>query len=85
MAYEIDQWIGSYKVRAFPWVDGKNIYVNVQYYKPGQSIQKPPAWEKTAYIVDDAACRKFVYEYTETLVNAFNNGNITNGSKIKVG
>jgi hypothetical protein len=41
---ELDRWIGSYKVRAFPW-NGKRIYFNVQYYAPGQSIEKPPVWD----------------------------------------
>lgn len=39
---ELDRWIGSYKVRSFPWIDGKRIYFNVRYYAPGQSIEKPP-------------------------------------------
>jgi len=39
---EMDKWISGYKVRSFPWIDGKHIYFNVQYYKPGQSIEKPP-------------------------------------------
>ena len=30
---EIDAWVaGGYKVRAFDWVDGKNIYLNICYY-----------------------------------------------------
>ena len=31
---EIDGWVGPYKVKAFPWIDGKRIYFNVQYYEP---------------------------------------------------
>lgn len=40
---ELDKWIGSCKVRIFPWIDGKRIYCNVRYYRPGQSIEQDPA------------------------------------------
>ena len=65
---EIDKWIRGYKVRSFPWIDGKRIYFNVQYYLPGQSIEKPPAWDKTVYITDNAAGQKLVNEFTDSLV-----------------
>ena len=64
---EIDKWIAGYKVRAFPWIDGKRIYFNVQYYAPGQSIAKPPAWDKTVYITDNAAGQRLVNEFTHSL------------------
>jgi hypothetical protein len=64
----IDKWIGAHKVRAFPWVDGKRIYFNVQYFAPGQSIQKPPAWDKTVYITDNEAGRRLVNNFTDSLV-----------------
>lgn len=35
---EIDKWVGSYRVRAFPWIDAENIYFNVRYYAPGQRL-----------------------------------------------
>lgn len=66
---EIDKWIGSYKVRSFPWIDGKRIYFNVQYYIPGQSISKPPIWDKTVYITDNDMGRRLVQEFTDSLVN----------------
>jgi hypothetical protein len=66
---ELDKWIGSYKVRAFPWIDGKRIYFNVQYYAPGQSVEKPPVWDKTVYITDNVAGRRIVYDLTDSLVN----------------
>jgi hypothetical protein len=65
---EINKWIGSYKVRAFKWIDGKRIYFNVQYFKPGQSVERPPAWDKTVYITNNAAGQRLVYEFTHTLV-----------------
>lgn len=27
---KLDRWIGSYKVRAFPWIDGKQIYFGLK-------------------------------------------------------
>jgi hypothetical protein len=65
---ELDKWIGSYKVRAFSWIDGKRIYFNVQYYTPGQSVEKPPVWDKTVYITDNAAGRRLVYDFTHSLI-----------------
>ena len=64
---EIDNWVSGYKVRSFPWVDGENIYFNVQYYRPGQSLQQPPAWDKTVYITDNEAGRALVQNFTATL------------------
>ena len=66
---EIDKWTSGYKVRAFPWIDGKQIYFNVQYYMPGSSLAQPPAWDKTVYVTDDEAGRRLAYEFTDTLAN----------------
>ena len=66
---EFDKWIGSCKIRSIPWIDGKRIYFNVQYYAPGQSIEKPPVWDKTVYITDNIAGRRLVHEFTDSLVN----------------
>ena len=65
---EINKWINGYKIRSFPWVDGKQIYFNVQYFAPGQSISKPPVWDKTVYITDNAAGQRLVNELTDSLV-----------------
>ena len=65
--YGIDDWIEGYKVRAFHWIDGKRIYFNVQYFAPGQSIEKPPVWDKTVYITDNAAGQRLVCEFTHSL------------------
>ena len=64
----IDTWVSGYKVRSFPWVDGKHIYFNVQYFAPGQSIAQPPVFDKSALIVDNAAGQRLAYEFTDTLV-----------------
>ena len=66
---EINGWFGPYKVRAFSWIDGERLYFNVQYYAPGQSMMKPPVWDKTVYITDNTAGRRIVYDFTDSLVN----------------
>ena len=63
MNKDIDKWIDSYKVRSFPWIDGKRIYFNVQYYAPGQSIEKPPVWDKTTYFPDNEEGRRLIYSF----------------------
>ena len=62
----IDKWIDGYKVRVFPWIDGKSIYVNVQHYVPGSSLSQPPSMDKSALVADNAAGRRLVYEFTST-------------------
>lgn len=47
---EIDKWIHGYKVRGFKWIDSKNYYLHIEYYKPGQSIASTPTVEKSALI-----------------------------------
>lgn len=79
---ELDRWIGSYKVRAFPWIDGKQIYINVQYYAPGQSIEKPPVWDKTVYVADNEEGRRLVYEFTDSLVGHVADMQTTEGIEI---
>ena len=76
---EIDTWIGGMKVRAFPWVDGENIYVNVQYFKPGQSIMQAPAWDKSILLANDRNGNRLVYEFTHSLVNYISGLNIPSG------
>jgi len=79
----LDKWIRSYKVRSFPWIDGKLIYFNVQYYAPGQSIEQPPVWDKTVYITDNEAGRRMVYEFIDSFVDYVANMQIPkNANKI---
>lgn len=79
---DFDKWVGSYKVRAFPWIDGKRIYFNVQYFAPGQSLERPPAWDKTVYITDNAAGRRLVYEFTSSLTQYVANMQIKSNTEI---
>lgn len=68
MSINIDGWYSGYKVRAFNWIDGKRIYINVQYYKPGQSIEQPPVWDKSIYITDNPEGQRLVNDFTHSLV-----------------
>ena len=79
---EIDKWIRSYKIRSFPWIDGKLIYFNVQYYASGQSINQPPVWDKTVYITDNAEGQRLVYDFTDSLVEHVASMEIANNVKI---
>lgn len=31
----IDTWEAGCKIRAFDWIDGEHIYLNMAYYAPG--------------------------------------------------
>lgn len=79
---DIDTWVGGYKVRSFPWIDGKTIYFNVQYYQPGQSLSQPPVWSKTVYITNDVAGRDMVENLAESLTEHVANMEIPVGRKI---
>jgi len=80
---EIDNWISGYKVRSFPWIDGKTIYFNVQYFACGQSIEQPPVWDKTVYITDNEAGQKLVHDFTDSLTNYVASMQIpSNGAKV---
>ena len=79
---EIDKWIGFYRVRIFPWIDGKRIYCNVRYYKAGQSIEREPVWDKTVYITDNEAGRNIAYNFTHSLVEHIAKMEIFKGQEI---
>lgn len=79
---ELDEWMGSFKIRAFPWIDGKRIFFNVQYYAPGQSIEKPPVWDKTVYITDNAAGRRIVFNFTHSLAEYVANMRIADRTEV---
>ena len=64
-----EKWVDGYKVHVMDWIDGKSIYINVQYFKPGSSLSQPPAMEKTAYITDNKKGRNMVQNFLSTLVN----------------
>ena len=45
-----DEWVDGILVNAFPWIDGKNIYLNMRAWKPGGNIEQKPVWEKSLLI-----------------------------------
>jgi hypothetical protein len=80
----IDTWVRGYKVRAFNWVDNNSIYFNVQYFQSGQSISKPPVWDKTVYITDNEAGQKLIREFLDSLVEHVAKMQIINGNKVVI-
>lgn len=68
----IDGWIAGCKVCAFDWIDGKTIYLNMEYYTPGSSLGRPPAKERTYFITkNDAAeyrLENFLHSIVENLM-----------------
>lgn len=79
---EINNWFSGCLVQAFPWIDGKYIYVNVRRFLPGQSISQAPAWNRSVFVLDDEPGRTIVYKYTSSLVNAISSGKIPDKAHI---
>ena len=57
---EINNWFSGCLVQAFPWIDGKYIYVNVRCFLPSQSISQAPAWDRSVFVLDDEPGRTIV-------------------------
>ena len=81
---EIDEWIEGYKVRSFPWIDGKRIYFNVQYYAHGQSISKPPVFDKSVFITDNVAGQRLINDYLHSLVVHVARMKIVNNTEVTI-
>lgn len=81
---ELDIWIGSYKVRAFPWPDSNDIYVNVQYFAPGQSTAGAPAFDKSVFIKRSLNGERLVFDLTHTLVDFASRLQIKEGCKVHI-
>ena len=64
----IERWISGYKATAADWYDGKNIYFEVEYYSPGQSVSAPPVWSKSYLLPIENA--QTVQEYFDSVTNA---------------
>lgn len=79
---EINNWFSGCLVQAFPWIDGKYIYVNVRCFLPGQSISQAPTWDRSVFVLDDEPGRTIVYKYTDSLVNAISSGGIPDKAHI---
>lgn len=79
---EIDRWINGCKVRAFKWIDNKSIYVNIQYFIPGSSIEQSPAWDKTVYITMNDAGVNIINNFLSSLVNHISSLQIEKDQKV---
>ena len=66
----VEKWVSGYKVTYFPWIDGKRIYLNIQYYKPGSSLYRPPAWELIVYLADNDELRDLLENYETSLIES---------------
>ena len=45
-----NKWVAGCLVDCIDWVDGKSIYLNIRYWKPGKSIERKPDREKSVLI-----------------------------------
>lgn len=79
---DFEKWVEGYKVRVFPWVDGKTFYINVQYYAPGSSLSQPPAMEKTVYLTDNENGRNMIQNFLSSLILHIARMEIPDGHKI---
>lgn len=66
---EIDRWVNGCKVRAFKWIDGKSIYVNVQYFNPGAPVEKLPEFDKSVYVTINDNGMNVINNFLDSLVN----------------
>lgn len=64
---DFDGWIAGCKVRVFDWIDGKHIYMNAEYYKPGSSLSQKPAMEKS--VLFDKADADKLWNNLHSIVN----------------
>ena len=64
----VEKWVNGYKVTYFPWIDGKRIYLNIQYYKTGSSLCRPAAWELTVYLANNDESRDLLENYETSLI-----------------
>lgn len=82
-----NEFIEGCRTTIFPWIDGKTIYCNIECMMSGQSIEKPPVWEKTVYITDNEKGRDAVENRIHTLVRAIAeniNTDLPDGYKVVV-
>lgn len=65
----IDTWEAGCKVRAFDWIDGKSIYLHMEYFAPRQSLSKPPAREKSVLLEKSEETEYRLRNYLNSIVN----------------
>ena len=67
----IDKWEAGCKVRAFDWIDGRNIYLHMEYYAPGQSLSAAPAKEKSVLLEKSEDTEYKLRHCLNSIVNHF--------------
>jgi hypothetical protein len=77
----VEKWVSGYKVTYFPWIDGKRICLNIQYYKPGSSLYQPPAWELTVYLADNDESRDLLENHETSLIESVVRGYLLQNKK----
>ena len=65
----IDTWEAGCKVRAFDWIDGKSIYLHMEYFSPGSSLSQPPAKEKSVLLEKTEDTEYKLQNYLNTIVD----------------
>ena len=77
----IDTWAAGCKVRVLPWLDGEHYCVNVQYYAPGSSLERPPAFDKTVYVTANDSGQRALEHFLNSLVEYISRMKIEAGRK----
>lgn len=73
---DIDTWVRGCRVRAMDWVDGKSVYLNMSYYRPGQSLHQPPAKEVVVYLEKCQETYHRLENYLDSIVRHFMEGGL---------
>lgn len=76
-------FIDGYLVHTEEWYDGR-IYFNVRYFRPGQSINQPPIFDKSVYITDNDKGRYMVQNFKSSLANYVARMDIKHGHTVVI-
>lgn len=65
----IDKWVSGMRIVVFPWVNRKNLYMHIEYYKGG-ARKNAPTWEKSVLINPTEKAYDALENRLETFANA---------------
>ena len=68
---EIDTWEAGCKVRFFDWIDGKHIYLHMEYFAPGQSLGSAPTKELSVLLEKTEETEYRLRYFLNSIVNHF--------------
>lgn len=68
---DISTRVGNTHVRAFDWIDGKNIYLHMEQFAPGASLLKPPRKELSVLIERTADAEARMRTHLDSIVRHF--------------